>query len=71
MPKVTGVEFLAQILDDYPDPVRMILTGFSDAEAIIGAILFMVVVCIISFHYAKTNAFLYNLIRKTIDKLKK
>ncbi|MGB0525157.1 MAG: response regulator, partial [Flammeovirgaceae bacterium] len=38
MPKVTGVEFLAQILDDYPDPVRMILTGFSDAEAIIGAI---------------------------------
>lgn len=38
MPKITGVEFLAKILDDYPDPVRMILTGFSDAEAIIGAI---------------------------------
>lgn len=38
MPKTTGVEFLAKILDDYPDPVRMILTGFSDAEAIIGAI---------------------------------
>lgn len=38
MPKVTGVEFLAKILDKYPDPIRMILTGFSDAEAIIGAI---------------------------------
>ncbi len=38
MPQMTGVEFLAKILPDYPDPVRMILTGFSDVQAIIEAI---------------------------------
>jgi len=38
MPEMSGVEFLAHILPDYPDPVRMILTGFSDVEAIIEAI---------------------------------
>mgnify|MGYP001148726145 CR=1 FL=1 len=38
MPHMTGVEFLAKILPEYPDPVRMILTGFSDVEAIIEAI---------------------------------
>lgn len=37
---------------------------------ILGAVLFMVVVCFISFHYAKTNAFIYNLTRKMIDKFK-
>lgn len=50
---------------------RFLNKSLDPYEAIGGAILFMVVVCIISFHYAKTNAFLYNLIRKTIDKLKK
>ncbi len=39
-------------------------------EAIFGALLFMLVVCFISFHYAKTNTFVYNLIRKLTDKLK-
>ena len=38
MPQMTGVEFLAKILPDYPDAVRMILTGFSDVQAIIEAI---------------------------------
>lgn len=38
--------------------------------AILGAILFVFVVCVISFYYAKTNAFLYNLIRKLSNKLK-
>ena len=38
MPEMTGVQFLEQILKQYPDPVRMILTGFSDVEAIIDAI---------------------------------
>ena len=38
--------------------------------AIFGAILFMIVVCFISFHYAKTNTFVYNLIRKMVDKIK-
>ncbi|WP_282121888.1 heparan-alpha-glucosaminide N-acetyltransferase domain-containing protein [Algibacter mikhailovii] len=39
-------------------------------EAIIGAILFMITVCFLAFHYAKPNTFVYNLIRKTIDKFK-
>lgn len=38
MPKMSGVEFLTKILPDYPDAVRMILTGFSDVQAIIAAI---------------------------------
>ncbi|MEK7729189.1 MAG: adenylate/guanylate cyclase domain-containing protein [candidate division KSB1 bacterium] len=38
MPKMTGIQFLERILSEYPDTVRMILTGFSDVEAIIGAI---------------------------------
>ncbi len=38
MPGMTGVQFLEQILPEYPDTIRMILTGFSDVEAIIGAI---------------------------------
>ncbi|WP_020532877.1 response regulator [Flexithrix dorotheae] len=38
MPKMTGVEFLERILHDYPEPVRIILTGFSDIEDIIRAL---------------------------------
>ena len=38
MPGMTGVQFLEQILPEFPDPIRMILTGFSDVEAIIKAI---------------------------------
>ncbi len=38
MPEITGVEFLEKIIPDYPDCIRMILTGFSDVEAIIQAI---------------------------------
>ena len=38
MPEITGVEFLESIIGDYPDSIRMILTGFSDVEAIIKAI---------------------------------
>ncbi len=37
MPNMTGVQFL-QHLPDEPDNIRMILTGFSDIEAIIEAI---------------------------------
>lgn len=40
-------------------------------EAIIGALLFLSVVCFISFYYAKTNAFVYSHIRKFIDKIKR
>ncbi len=38
MPEVTGVEFLEKTVQEYPDSVRMILTGFSDVEAIIDSI---------------------------------
>ena len=38
MPKMTGIEFLERVLPLYPDPIRIILTGFSDVEAIIKAI---------------------------------
>lgn len=38
MPRETGVEFLVSILDKYPDPIRILLTGYSDIEAVIDAI---------------------------------
>ncbi|MCB0804676.1 MAG: response regulator [Bacteroidales bacterium] len=38
MPEMTGIQFLEKILPVYPDPIRMILTGFSDVEAIVEAI---------------------------------
>ena len=38
MPKMTGVEFLAQAQELSPDTVRMMLTGFADFDAIIEAI---------------------------------
>lgn len=39
-------------------------------EAIFGALLFMVIVCLISFYYVKTNAFIYNLMRTLISRIK-
>jgi class 3 adenylate cyclase len=38
MPEMTGIQFLEKIIPEFPDAIRMILTGFSDVEAIIGAI---------------------------------
>lgn len=38
MPQMTGVQFLEAIQGEYPHAIRMILTGFSDIEAIIQAI---------------------------------
>lgn len=38
MPQSTGVEFFQVIRKSYPDPVRILLTGYTDAEAIINAI---------------------------------
>ncbi|EPR73673.1 hypothetical protein ADIWIN_1310 [Winogradskyella psychrotolerans RS-3] len=40
-------------------------------QAVIGAILFLSVVCFISFYYAKTNEFVYYNLQKIIDKIKK
>lgn len=38
MPEITGVDFYESIIDDFPNPVRIILTGYSDIEAVMGAI---------------------------------
>jgi response regulator RpfG family c-di-GMP phosphodiesterase len=38
MPNMTGVEFLESILDKYPDPIRLLLTGYADINAVIDAV---------------------------------
>lgn len=38
MPEMTGVEFLEQTLDSRPDTIRMLLTGYTDLESVIGAV---------------------------------
>jgi len=38
MPGMTGVQFLEKVVPEYPDTIRMILTGFSDIEVVIEAI---------------------------------
>ncbi|MBX9852611.1 MAG: response regulator [Cytophagaceae bacterium] len=38
MPGMTGVEFLCSIIKDHPDPIRILLTGYSDIQAVIDAI---------------------------------
>jgi response regulator RpfG family c-di-GMP phosphodiesterase len=38
MPKMTGVEFLESILEEFPDPIRILLTGYADMNAVIDAI---------------------------------
>lgn len=38
MPVMTGIEFLAQVKDKYPDITRIVLSGFSDLDTITEAI---------------------------------
>ncbi len=38
MPGMTGVEFLSSIIDEHPEPIRMLLTGYADIQAVIDAI---------------------------------
>src|SRR6201985_895662 len=38
MPGMTGIEFLESILPIYPDTIRILLTGFSDMNAVMDAI---------------------------------
>ncbi len=38
MPEMTGFEFFKAILDTHPEPLRIILTGYSDMELLIKAI---------------------------------
>ena len=38
MPGMTGVDFFSMIKDKYPDALKLLLTGYTDIEAVIGAI---------------------------------
>lgn len=38
MPGETGVQFLESVLPLYPDPVRILLTGYTDIQAVIDAV---------------------------------
>ncbi len=38
MPSMTGVEFLEEVLKVYPDPMRILLTGYADMGAVVDAV---------------------------------
>ncbi len=38
MPKMNGTEFLSLTTDDYPDTIRIVLTGYTDVEDLVDAI---------------------------------
>jgi response regulator RpfG family c-di-GMP phosphodiesterase len=38
MPEMTGVEFLQKVLEKYPDPIRVLLTGYADMGAVVDAV---------------------------------
>ena len=38
MPNMTGVEFLETIMGDHPDPIRILLTGYADMNAVVDAV---------------------------------
>ncbi len=38
MPNMTGVEFLENVIEKYPTPIRILLTGYTDMSAIIDAV---------------------------------
>lgn len=38
MPVTTGIEFLESIIPDFPEPIRILLTGYADINAVIDAI---------------------------------
>jgi response regulator RpfG family c-di-GMP phosphodiesterase len=38
MPLMSGAEFLAQVSEDYPSTIRMVMSGYADIEAVIDAV---------------------------------
>ena len=38
MPEMTGVELLESIVETHPDPIRILLTGYADLNAVIDAV---------------------------------
>ena len=46
------------------------LKALNPTQAIIGALVFIIVVCFLSFYYVKTNAFIYNCVRSLVMAIK-
>ncbi|WP_426670275.1 response regulator [Mucilaginibacter sp. McL0603] len=38
MPEMTGVAFLEKVLENFPDPMRILLTGYADMTAVVDAV---------------------------------
>lgn len=38
MPQTSGIEFLASIIDTHPDPVRILLTGYTNLTSVVEAV---------------------------------
>ena len=38
MPGMTGVEFLEKVIPQFPDPIRLLLTGYADMAAVVDAV---------------------------------
>ncbi len=38
MPEMTGVEFLESVIKTHPEPIRILVTGYSDIDAVIAAV---------------------------------
>lgn len=38
MPQMTGIEFLVQAKEKFPDPMRLLITGYADINAVVDAI---------------------------------
>lgn len=38
MPQMTGIEFLVQAKEKHPDPMRLLITGYADINAVVDAI---------------------------------
>lgn len=38
MPNMTGVDFLEKVLEKYPEPMRILLTGYADMSAVVDAV---------------------------------
>ncbi|MDJ1502601.1 response regulator [Xanthocytophaga agilis] len=38
MPEITGIEFLSSIVDTFPDPVRILLTGYTELSSVVEAV---------------------------------
>ncbi|MDX5426470.1 MAG: response regulator [Bacteroidota bacterium] len=38
MPEMTGIEFLVKVREKHPDPMRLLITGYADINAVIDAI---------------------------------